>query len=149
MCASRGPFVCVCVCLLVWVCFYFPPFEHCKLSAEQREGLAHELRDLGGVGGAFSHTQALEHTHTHTHMDADAYAWQWACQRWMLMLLQQLLQDWKCVRTDLSASPAQICTCVGDFSCQGLTQELAGGIQEKLNCHWLRVRFHAAEGTLM
>lgn len=22
-------------------------FEHCKFSAEQREGLAHELRDLG------------------------------------------------------------------------------------------------------
>lgn len=105
--------VCVICCRSVCACvFLFPSFWHCKFSAEQCEGLAHELSDLGVWEGHF-HTHAGNHTHTH--------AWQRACQRRMLMLLQQLFQDWKCVRTELSASPGQNCTRACVYVCVCVT----------------------------
>lgn len=113
------------------MCFYFPPFEHCKFSAEQREGLAHELSDLGGVGGAFSHTHTRTRAHTHTRvclavsltaLDADVAP--------AAVAGLEVCRD----RSErLSGSDLHVC--VGDFSCEGLTQELARGIQEKPSCH--------------
>lgn len=76
---------------------YFLPFEHCKFSAEQREGSAHELSDLGVWEGRF-------HTRAHVRRLAVSLADR------MLMFGPAAVAGLEvCQDPAWSASPAQMC----------------------------------------
>lgn len=87
----------------------------------------------GWEGHFHTHKQSSTHTHAHARTRVRLAVSLSALDADVAPAAVEGLEVCQDRSERLSGSDLHVC--VGDLSCEGLTQELAGGIQEKLSCH--------------